>query len=93
MHRAALLRRLRQQGPEEPLHVGIALAVHQQAEAMAAAHQGKRCFRRSEDGDTLHLWRRTAHAARVGLGILAGLGRDDDRGKPSEGRQHRPLPF
>ena len=74
---------------DEALHVGLALALDQQPEAVAAADQRQRRLGRAEHGHVCGLRRGAAQAARMALRLGACRRADDDAGEPAEGRQRR----
>ena len=89
--RAALLRAGGEHGADEALHVRTPLALHQQAEAVAAADQRQRRLGRPEHVHVAGRRRGAAQAARMRFRVGARLRADDDAGKPAERRQMRRL--
>lgn len=87
MDAAPLLRAIGEKRPEKGLHVGIAPPVHQQPETMTAANECERRFRRAEQHDARYLRRRRPQTARMGFGLPARIGGDNNRGKTPEWRQ------
>lgn len=88
MHAAPLLRPVCQKRSKEGLHVGIAPPVHQQTETVPTTDERQRRFCRAKQHDACHLRCRRPQAPRMGFGLSARIGGDNDRGKTPERRQN-----